>query len=571
MANVSQGQPETGASETRASEAGASETRAPETVARVLVVDDSPENRYVVRRALTRAGMEVTEAGTGAEGAALATAEPGRIDVIVLDVNLPDTTGFELCRRLKADPATADVPVIHLTQSAVDDGSRVRGLEGGADAYLTDPVHGSVLVATVRALLRVRRAEAALRQHVEDSERIAALNSRVAAASTEEEIITALVEVLNDPYTVRRAHLFAPRPWVSGPELIYPRSPLGSELVDASLPLSPERVDALIDAVFHHDGVEHHRIAAGQAGPYAWVLLPLCAYGREMGTLLIEFDAGIVLGERNQVRLAVAAERCAQAMERARLFQLQREIAAELQASLLPASLPEVAGLALAAEYRAGAERMFVGGDFYDVFPSTGGWTAIIGDVCGRGAAAAARTSLARHTAREAARHDDDPASVLSALETAIDADQRRDQLDLITAICLRLTVGGVPGVGGVVVRYAIAGHPLPLLIRAGGGVSTVGAPGPILGVDPEARFSTAALRLEPGDMLFLYTDGVVESRRSGVLFGEARLIALLEEMVVGGASVQELASAPIAAASAYNELHDDDMATLVIQAAPLG
>jgi serine phosphatase RsbU (regulator of sigma subunit)/DNA-binding response OmpR family regulator len=524
--------------------------------ATVLVVDDSPENRYVVKRTLTRAGMTVLEAGTGAEATRLASEE---LDLIVCDVNLPDTTGFELCRQFKSDPQTAHVPVIHLSQSAVDDSSRVRGLEGGADAYLTDPVHGSVLVATVRALLRMRRAEDALRQTAVDAQRMVDLNSDLAAARSEIEVILALLERLNDPFEVWRAHLFDARPWATKPTLIYPTV---NPPTDAPLPLSTATADQLLDEIIAGN-VHDERLFYDEGPAHAVLLLPLLAYGQEIGTLLIEFAEGVSLAPRNQTRLVIAAERTAQTLERARLFERQRSIAADLQANLLPVTLPEVPGVELAADYRAGAEQMVVGGDFYDIFPSAGGWTAIIGDVAGRGAAAAARTSMARHTAREAARHDDDPASILTALNRAIDADKRRDQLDLITAICLRLSTTA----DGVALSYAIAGHPLPILVKADGGVSQIGQPGPMLGLQPDLRYSAADLFLAPGDVLFLYTDGVIESRRSGVLFGEERLMELLSEMVGRNARVRRLAEEPIRAASTFNELHDDDMATLVIRA----
>ncbi len=116
--------------------------------------------------------------------------------------------------------------------------------------------------------------------------------------------------------------------------------------------------------------------------------------------------------------------------------------------------------------------------------------------------------------------------------------------------------------------RYAIAGHPLPILVRADGAVSQMGDSGPLLGLDVRVSYSAAELFLAPGDVLVLYTDGVVESRRSGVLFGDQRLMELLGEMVARGAPVRRIAEEPIRAASTYNELHDDDMATLVIRAA---
>jgi signal transduction histidine kinase len=128
-----------------------------EVSATILNVDDDPANRYAVTRTLRRAGYTVREAGTGQEALALARENP---DLILLDVQLPDVTGFEVCQRLKADPATAPIPVLQVSASYVTSEDRVQGLEGGADGYLVTPLEPRELVAQVKAMLRVRRAEA---------------------------------------------------------------------------------------------------------------------------------------------------------------------------------------------------------------------------------------------------------------------------------------------------------------------------------------------------------------------------------------------------------------------------
>jgi len=120
--------------------------------ATVMVVDDNEPGRYVTRRILQRAGYRVLEAATGQQAIDAATQQP---QLVVLDVKLPDFSGFEVCRRLRADPATSHIPVLHLSASFQDDGSVITGLEGGADGYLTQPVEPSVLLAYVRALLRM--------------------------------------------------------------------------------------------------------------------------------------------------------------------------------------------------------------------------------------------------------------------------------------------------------------------------------------------------------------------------------------------------------------------------------
>jgi PAS domain S-box-containing protein len=127
----------------------------------ILNVDDYDPGRYARTQVLRQAGFDVREAATGAE--ALTAVARDQPEVVILDVNLPDVSGLEVCRRLKTDPATSTTPVLHLSATFVGPGHRVAGLEGGADAYLTDPVEPPVLIATVNALLRMRRAEKAIR------------------------------------------------------------------------------------------------------------------------------------------------------------------------------------------------------------------------------------------------------------------------------------------------------------------------------------------------------------------------------------------------------------------------
>jgi len=108
---------------------------------------------------LRSAGFAVLEAATGNEGLSLAHGA----DLVVLDVNLPDIDGFEVCRQIRSNHQTARLPVIHLSATFVKDVDKVHGLEAGADGYLTHPVEPPVLVATVNAFLRARRAEDAMR------------------------------------------------------------------------------------------------------------------------------------------------------------------------------------------------------------------------------------------------------------------------------------------------------------------------------------------------------------------------------------------------------------------------
>jgi len=127
----------------------------------VLVVDDNPATRYSTARVIRAAGFRACEAGTGAEALELV----GRnVSAVVLDVQLPDTDGFEVCRIIRATPATALLPVVHLSAAYIKDEDRITGLNAGADGYMVHPVEPAVLVATLQALIRARTAEDELRR-----------------------------------------------------------------------------------------------------------------------------------------------------------------------------------------------------------------------------------------------------------------------------------------------------------------------------------------------------------------------------------------------------------------------
>jgi signal transduction histidine kinase len=133
----------------------------------ILVVDDNDALRYSIGRALQEAGYKVVEARTGSEALARAAELPG---LITLDINLPDIDGFQVCRQLKTSAKTAHIPVLHVSSTFTDPESRVHGLQGGADAYLVEPIDRSELIATVAALLRLKNAESEARRQAEVAE-----------------------------------------------------------------------------------------------------------------------------------------------------------------------------------------------------------------------------------------------------------------------------------------------------------------------------------------------------------------------------------------------------------------
>jgi len=129
---------------------------------RLLIVDDNAATRYALRRRMEQHDFVVLEAGTGNEGLALIASEAP--DALILDVNLPDMSGFDIVRLLRSEPRTALLPVVHVSAASIQTADIVTGLEAGADAYLVHPVDGDVLLATLRTLLRVRDTEYALRE-----------------------------------------------------------------------------------------------------------------------------------------------------------------------------------------------------------------------------------------------------------------------------------------------------------------------------------------------------------------------------------------------------------------------
>src|SRR5581483_381465 len=241
---------------------------------------------------------------------------------------------------------------------------------------------------------------------------------------------------------------------------------------------------------------------------------------------------------------------------RKRLLEERAHVAETLQASLLPPELPAIPGLAVAGRYRPGGAD--VGGDFYDVFPLRGRhWGFIIGDVCGKGPGAAAKTALARYTLRTAAMLERRPADVLAVLNDALL--QRAEPESFCSALFARLRRAG-SGASG---ELFVAGHPRPLLRRASGEVERLDSGGALLGIMEGDVARRVPLSLGPGDVLLVYTDGVTEARRGPELFGEDRLVDVLAK---AGSSVDDVAAAVEDAVLDFGDhARADDVALLAI------
>lgn len=214
-----------------------------------------------------------------------------------------------------------------------------------------------------------------------------------------------------------------------------------------------------------------------------------------------------------EVELLRARKTAEDALRRAEINRARLQDAlAVLQRSLLPDILPAIPGVETAAHYRtASPDRL--GGDFYDVFPIDGRRFAFfLGDVCGKGPQAAAVTSLTRYTLRAAALHDPDPVSALSTLNRVLHERYSGGDPRYCTAVFGILEPALTTG--HVAVVLASGGHPPALLLRADGTADFLATPGGLLvGILPDAHFTTASTTLAPGDTLLLYTDGLTEAR----------------------------------------------------------
>jgi phosphoserine phosphatase RsbU/P len=218
-----------------------------------------------------------------------------------------------------------------------------------------------------------------------------------------------------------------------------------------------------------------------------------------------------------ETELLAARRRAEESEARVRL------LAHTLQNSLLPPALPYVAGLDLGAVYRPAGRGDEVGGDFYDVFSTApGDWAVVIGDVVGKGVAAATLTSLVRYTVRAVAMRSRRPRAVLAALNDAL-LQQHAKRVCTVAYARVQLT-----GSNAAQVTICLGGHPQPLAVGRDGEPVPVGRFGSILGALPTPALHDVTTTLGPGDALLLYTDGVVEGRRDGEFFGERRLAALV-------------------------------------------
>jgi GAF domain-containing protein len=288
-------------------------------------------------------------------------------------------------------------------------------------------------------------------------------------------------------------------------------------------------------------------------------VIPMAKPGEILGTLsLLSVDPGRPLGHDDVDSAMFVASQAALAIDNARLYQHQKDFSETMQRTLLPRQLPTVVGLDVGHLYESSA-RVDVGGDVYDFLTLERGRLAVfLGDVTGKGIEAAADMAMAKFSFRALARKWPDPSPFLAnANEVIVDEIGAGKFITM-----LYLLVDPVERK----IACASAGHPAPRIVSPGGKVTHIEARGLALGIEPNQKYATERVELEAGSTVVLYTDGVIEARRDGELYGEERLDKALRKHRKLGA--QALAEAILAECRTFAGELDDDCAIVCLKLA---
>lgn len=522
--------------------------------ATVLVIDDDESNRYVLSSWLRRGGHTVIEAGDGTQGLALLA--PGlepRPEVAVVDVRLPDMTGFEVCEQIKADPLTTALPVIHISAAALTPEDHAEGLHRGADAYLNQPIDPAEFLATVTATLRYARAR-------RRAERLAAR-------------LTMLNRTTLDVYRAIGFHSFAAAAAGGAASLmscavsavfLTPQgqavhsSITGPGETPRSTPSTPELLNRLAG----------HTLGTGTGAEIArlpravWktllpgdqldedVILVVARTKRGRPPVCFAVPAAAVGGNDDQELFQQLAHACALSLEALRTYNEEHSFALMLQRTFLPDRLPAVAGVDLAVRYLPASRHAEIGGDFYEALETSNGLLLAIGDVAGHSMAAAAVMGEVRHGMRAYALEGHTPHHINERLEELL----AQSQPGLTVTMCLILVEPG-----GRRIHISNAGHIPPLLLLPDGRAEFADEHGPLLGVGLPHPAATV-VDTAPGTRIVLITDGLVEVRSTNIDDSLAELSA------AAAAGPQELEALCDALLERFGEEKDDDIALLTVR-----
>ena len=301
-----------------------------------------------------------------------------------------------------------------------------------------------------------------------------------------------------------------------------------------------------------------HLAILREVGLNSAMIAPIRSGERILGALTFVSSTSRRFDERDLELASDLGRQAGVIVDSAELQAAQSHIAQTLQAGLIPRSLPAVEGWELSSAYRAAGRGVEVGGDFYDLLRFEGGWVAVIGDVVGKGAEAAALTALARHTLAAIVAATGDVAYAMQVLNRRL-----RERSDDYRSLC---TVAAAVVTENDQATILSAGHPLPLL-RRGVAAWPVGRPSAMLGFVDDVELLSTAAQIDPGDQLILYTDGVLDAIGAGGRFGETRLLETVRSLGDGVAAAHRILGA---IDSFRGSDQADDIAILSLARAPV-
>jgi serine phosphatase RsbU (regulator of sigma subunit) len=257
---------------------------------------------------------------------------------------------------------------------------------------------------------------------------------------------------------------------------------------------------------------------AARHGLRSMLAVPLLARGRSIGVLTVFAADEGSFGEEDMNMLQTFASQASLAIDTARLYSREHDVATILQRSILPGALPEFDEMEAASLYEPAGGESEIGGDYYDVFraPDSTIWVAIA-DVCGKGVAASTKTSMIKYAVRSFAAAGFSPGRVIGEVNRMVI--ERQSASDIVTLWIGRIDVPNER------IMWSAGGHPAGLLRRAETGqVVRLPATGPLLGAIPTVTYMDESTAIRRGDSLILYTDGVTEARSGNTFFGEERV-----------------------------------------------
>ncbi len=301
------------------------------------------------------------------------------------------------------------------------------------------------------------------------------------------------------------------------------------------------------------------RDALATIRPVDMLTIALRARGTTYGALTVALRGGTGFDEAAVAFLEDFAQRVSVTLDTTRALADSRRVARVLSRDLNPPALPTLSGVESATYYRVAFEHEALGGDFYDVHGDPDDWTAVMGDVCGKGVEAAVLTGKVRQTVRTGALVDRDPAWILELTNRVLLAD---GEDTFVTMVCARGRLVG----DTVHLEVATAGHPAPLVVRADGSVEQPVVTGTALGLLPGTPYASVPVDLAPGETCLFHTDGVTEASGHRGRFGDDRLRRVLVD--TGACDVRaQVESVAVAVSAHLRDRAHDDIAILALQA----